>query len=85
MMRLDLDIYKDRIEFLDNIVIPDTVKVKLKQHIGLPAQPCVKEGRNVKCGEVIAEVPREELGADVHASIDGRVARITDEYIEITK
>ena len=62
-----------------------TVKIPLAQGIGVPAVACVNEGDKVKCGEVIAKVPDNALGADVHASIDGKVTTVTERYIKITK
>ena len=62
-----------------------TVKISLAQGIGVPSVACVNEGDTVKCGDVIAKVPEGALGADVHASIDGKVTTVTERYIKITK
>jgi Na+-translocating ferredoxin:NAD+ oxidoreductase RnfC subunit len=43
----------------------------------------VAEGQKVKRGDVIARMNEGELGAFVHSSMDGRVARVTAEIIEI--
>jgi len=37
----------------------------------------------VKRGQVLARVPEAEMGASIHASIDGKVRAVTPEYIEI--
>ncbi|MCL2856240.1 MAG: SLBB domain-containing protein [Oscillospiraceae bacterium] len=55
---------------------PGRVEIPLKQHIGRPAEPIVKVGDRVSMGEKIALCPRDELGANVHASIDGRVIEV---------
>ena len=55
----------------------------LKQHVGVPATPVVKTGDAVKKGQLVAEIPAGALGARVHASIDGIVAQVTGEAIEI--
>jgi len=60
-----------------------TVRIKLRQHVGKPASPCIAEGRKVKRGQTIARVPETELGAAIHASIDGKVRAVTRDYIEI--
>ena len=62
-----------------------TVKIPLAQGIGVPAIPCVSEGDIVKCEDVIAKVPDGALGADVHASMDGKITTVTERYIKITK
>ncbi len=62
---------------------PQRVSIPLRQHIGAPAKPVVTVGQRVSVGDVIAEIPGEALGANVHASIAGRVARIEGAAIEI--
>ncbi|MDR1491094.1 MAG: SLBB domain-containing protein [Desulfovibrio sp.] len=63
---------------------PSTVFLSLRQHIGAPAQPVVRPGDKVKAGDLIAEIPENALGARLHASIDGVVAR-TEGGIEIKR
>ena len=53
------------------------------EHIGKPAVPLVKEGDRVIEGQRIAEVGREEFGANIHASINGVVTKVEKSYIEI--
>lgn len=55
---------------------PRVVRLRLKQHVGAPARPKVKEGDEVKEGEVVAEPLPGDLGAKVHASISGRVVKV---------
>jgi len=52
------------------------VKIPLKQHIGAPSLPCVQVGQKVAFGEQIGQIPDKTLGANVHASIAGRVLSI---------
>lgn len=54
----------------------------LKMHVGAPSVPVVKEGQTVKRGECIAEP--NGLGARIHTSVSGKVARITDSEIVIS-
>ena len=61
----------------------DKVRIFLSQHIGKPAVPMVKEGDRVIEGQRIAEVGRDEFGANIHASINGVVSKIEKLYIEI--
>jgi Na+-translocating ferredoxin:NAD+ oxidoreductase RnfC subunit len=63
---------------------PRRVAIPLKQHIGAPSQPLVKIGDRVECGDLIAQIPEGKLGANVHASISGRVEVVTGEQIVIS-
>ena len=63
--------------------VPEKVTMMLKQHVGAPATPVVKAGDAVKKGQLVAEIPAGALGARIHASIDGIVAQVTGEAIEI--
>ncbi len=62
---------------------PRRVSIPLQQHIGAPGRPVVGAGDRVAVGDLIAEIPGEALGACIHASITGRVARIDGATIEI--
>lgn len=62
---------------------PALVRIKMRQHAGKPATPVVAEGRRVKKGQVIGRVEESALGADVHASIDGKVRAVNEEFVEI--
>ena len=66
----------------DKLVKADSVKIKLSQHIGAPGVPCVKIGDRVNEGDVIANAA-DGLSVNIHASISGTVAEITDAYIVI--
>ncbi len=63
---------------------PSRVTIPLAQHIGAPAQAVVKEGQAVERGTLIARIPAGKLGANVHASICGKVEAVTGEHIMIT-
>ena len=62
---------------------PSSVRIKLKQHAGQTATAAVVEGKKVKKGQVVGRVDEGKLGANVHASIDGKVRAVTSDYIEI--
>ncbi len=55
---------------------PKQVKIPVSQHIGAPAEPVVKKGDSVKCGDLIAACPEGKLGANIHASISGTVSAV---------
>lgn len=63
---------------------PEQVSLLLRQHIGAPAQPVVETGEAVRTGQLIARIPQGDLGANLHASIDG-VAEVGPEAIIIRK
>lgn len=49
------------------------VEIDLRQHIGAPCVPIVKDGDKVTVGQLVGEVPDGKLGSPVHASISGTV------------
>lgn len=57
----------------------------LNQHLGAPAAAIVKAGDHVKRGELIASKAPDALSCNIHASISGRVARVTDDTVEIIR
>jgi Na+-translocating ferredoxin:NAD+ oxidoreductase RnfC subunit len=63
---------------------PSQVRIKLKQHAGVAAVATVKTGARVKRGQVVGAPPEAALGANVHASIDGKVTQVGADSIEIT-
>ena len=60
---------------------PGKVMIPLSQHIGTPAVATVKVGDRVRAGDMIGEIPENALGARVHASISGKVARVSDSVV----
>ena len=81
--RLAVEQYDTHTPFIERGPQPARVKVPTKQHAGVAAQPVVAEGDRVHIGDAIAKMETGALGADIHASIEGRVARVTPEFIEI--
>ncbi len=64
---------------------PQEVRLLLRQHVGVPAEPLVREGQRVEHGQVVASPPEGKLGAPIHASIGGTVSRIDDRSIWISR
>jgi Na+-translocating ferredoxin:NAD+ oxidoreductase RnfC subunit len=62
---------------------PACVTLPLRQHIGAPATPVVNAGDIVRRGQPIARMEGKAMGADIHASIDGRITTVTGEAITI--
>lgn len=85
MKRLDLLKYDKHTPYINNFPDPSSVKINLKQHVGNPTIPQVTKGEKVKKSDLIASVETGKLGANIHASIDGTIAEITNSYIKIVK
>jgi len=68
-------------DFVADIPQIRRVVLPLKQHAGAPAIPIVKIGENVKAGQLIAKIPEGKLGANLHASIDGKIVAIAPDII----
>ncbi|MEG2206594.1 MAG: SLBB domain-containing protein [Clostridia bacterium] len=66
-------------------VEPEGVRIPMCQHIGAPAAPCVAVGDELHLGQPIGRMATGALGADVHASINGRVAEVTPEAVRIER
>lgn len=83
LKKLGLTQYARPLEFQD-IKPVQRVRISLKDHIGVPAVPKVREGQKVTQGELLASSPEGKLGTSYHASIAGAVTSVTDNYIEIS-
>lgn len=60
---------------------PKKVHVSTRQHIGKPATPIVNVGDYVTQGQLIGKVELEDMGANVHASICGRVVEVNENIV----
>ena len=60
---------------------PKCVSIPVRQHIGAPSEAVVSEGDTVTCGQLIAKCPDGSLGANIHASIDGRVTSVGNSIV----
>lgn len=83
IQRMGLTPYDTDIRHIDTIQPPKAVRILLRQHIGAPCIPVVREGDIVRAGQCVGEVPEKALGAPVHASIHGRVASVSTDYVDI--
>jgi len=84
MKRLDLLKFDVHTPFTKDSPQPKEVKIYLKQHVGTPAIPKVKLGDYVNEGTLIAEIEEGKLGANIHASISGKVIHVSEEFIKIS-
>ena len=85
MERLNVSKYDGHPGFYNGPVEPSEVRLLLKQHIGAPSTPVVKEGDKVSKGDLVADIPEKALGASIHASIDGIVASVDQDAVVIKK
>ncbi|MDH4183608.1 MAG: 4Fe-4S dicluster domain-containing protein [Nitrospinota bacterium] len=83
--RLGLTAYDKRPGRLAEKIEPQLVRIRLDQHIGAPARPVVAVGEKVEAGQLIGDIPEGKMGARYHASIGGKVARVTDKFITIER
>lgn len=58
-----------------NLSIPQYCYIPMKQHPGAPAKPVVRAGAMVREGQIIGEA-QGSSGANVHASVPGRVVDV---------
>lgn len=64
-------------------ILPETVYVPLRQHIGKPAEPVVAVGDRVSKGELLATAAKDGLSANIHTGLSGVVTGVSDSLIEI--
>src|SRR6185437_9107787 len=81
--RLQVEDYEGETPFQTVDLRPSSVRIKLRQHAGQTSAAVVEAGRKVKKGQVVGRVEAGKLGADVHASIEGKVRAVTADYVEI--
>lgn len=81
--RLHLNDYIGQVLKEGEEIIPSKVEIPLKQNIGAPAEAIVSLGDKVFKGQQIGEVKEGNMGANIHASIDGVVSDIKDGRIVI--
>jgi Na+-translocating ferredoxin:NAD+ oxidoreductase RnfC subunit len=83
IMKLKLQDYDAEAPYNSEKISISKVRIPLQQHIGKPAAAIVKKGELVEEGQMIGKIPDEVLGANIHASINGKVSQVTSENIFI--
>lgn len=83
--RLGIAAYNKPAPLDESPCLPSEVILLLRQHVGAPAKPVVAVSDQVRTGDLVADLSMDVLGARLHASIDGRVTEITDQFIRITR
>ncbi|AOY75797.1 4Fe-4S dicluster domain-containing protein [Clostridium formicaceticum] len=83
LSRLDLHRYAGKIQEGYACIEAEEVKIPLRQHIGKTAMPIVEVGSVVEAGQLIATVEEKDVGANIHASIQGVIKEVNNEFIWI--
>lgn len=81
MARVDVNKYSGQTLDDTRELCVSTVIIPLRQHIGKSASSLVNVGDIVEKGQLIGTVDRDELGANVHASISGKVIEVSDSIV----
>lgn len=85
LKRLDIEKYEGKTPFTTEKPEITEVKILLKQHVGAPSSSVVSLGSVVQKGDLVGKNEEGKLGANIHASIDGKIKEITNDYIIIGK
>ncbi len=85
LKRLDIEKYEGKTPYTMEKPDITEVKILLKQHVGAPSTSVVNAGSYVKKGDLVGKNEEGKLGANIHASIDGKVKEITNDYIILGK
>ncbi len=80
--RLNVERYNVDAPLVETPLQTAEVEIPLRMQVGAPSQPIVVVGDVVKAGQLIARIPEGALGANIHASISGKVTAV-DGYIAI--
>lgn len=84
-IRLGIEKYDKYAYLRDEEFLPPRVLIPTKQHVGAPAVPLVEKGQKVAKGQILAAVPEEKLGCNIHASIAGIVREVSSSLIVIQR
>ncbi|MDR2170445.1 MAG: SLBB domain-containing protein [Planctomycetaceae bacterium] len=81
--KIGLASYVNKAPLKSEVIEVDRVIIPLRQHIGAPSTPVIKLGEQVKKGDLIAQKSNTAIGANIHASISGKITNISNDMIEI--
>ena len=81
--RVGVKKYDQKLATIEHPMVAPQLGIKLKQHLGAPALPLVKPGQRVQAGQLIAQIAKGQLGANIHAPLDGSVERVEQAVIFI--
>ncbi|NJD02056.1 MAG: hypothetical protein FIA99_05555 [Ruminiclostridium sp.] len=75
--RLGLAEYDRHLQFVDNNLKAGRYVLPLKQHIGAHSVPVVKPGDLVDTGTLVAVIPENSIGANLHSPAKGIVKEVS--------
>ncbi len=81
-MRLGIEKYDKDLPLIENGITVTSIKLPLRMHIGAPSEPLVKAGDRVEKGQLVARAAGN-VSANLHASIGGTIASVSESAIEI--
>ena len=81
--KLDLEKYNNPAPLTEKEVKVKSLYISLRQNIGAPSVAAVKDGDIIKAGDIIANAPEKALGLPVHAPVNGKVLKVTNDMIVI--
>jgi Na+-translocating ferredoxin:NAD+ oxidoreductase RnfC subunit len=81
IQRLGLRGFRNQGPLVEMEIAPRRVVLPLKQHAGAPSVPSVRPGERVREGDLVAARVEGSLGANIHASISGRVASVDEAVV----
>jgi Na+-translocating ferredoxin:NAD+ oxidoreductase RnfC subunit len=81
--KIGLASYVNKAPLKERILETNRVVILLKQHIGAPSIPVIKQGDKIEKGDLIATKNETGIGANIHASISGKVTNVSKEFVEI--
>ncbi|MFC1853711.1 4Fe-4S dicluster domain-containing protein [candidate division CSSED10-310 bacterium] len=83
--KLDLVAYDHEPVRFTGKLQPTNLKIYLKQHIGISANPVVSPHQKVQKGMLLGKITADSVGANVHCPISGEVQTVDQETITIMK
>ncbi|MBF0274874.1 MAG: SLBB domain-containing protein [Nitrospinae bacterium] len=81
LQRLEMERYDVYPKLVKEEINVGKVKIPVQQHIGTKAEAMVKPGDIVGKGDMIASIPEGKLGANIHASISGKIESVGEHII----
>lgn len=76
--RLTIAEYDGKVKDTCFTLSPGKVRIALRHGVGAPCEPVVQLGDTVLQGDLIAKIPNGKLGANIHASISGKITELSD-------
>ena len=85
VQRLDVGQYDSPAPLIQTRINPRRLVLLLKQSAGVPNNPLVRKGDKVAEGQPLGEIPKDALGAILHAPFAGTVADVIGDRIILNR